>query len=218
MERIVGFDLNVCSDSKKSESVEVGKCVFLISKVYFISYIKDYDLGRRLYFEYVDLFAIRIAYTLLTAFGRMKIQDVEITAVDFHNYIDDYTQKQYDQYIIIDVDSHISGWIDLDYSNGYKVNYKGMPFISMESVGRYGLLTDLESYDAFKESLVIVKREAFPCLMNMTDDGNTKFDYIDESSKEKGNLSLRVGVDIQKKMVYNASDKIVRVKMKKIKV
>lgn len=204
------------NDEEKKNDIDLNECVLVMDKLYFMQ-SDEYEM-RGLYFDYVDVFINRLVYVMLSAYGEMKIKDVSITTADFSHYIDAITQNHPEDFLIIDVDSHIRGWIDLVYDAEFKSYYKGIPYLSVESVGRFNLLTDLPVYDNFRDTILILPKTNQPCLSNKEEDGTPKFSYVDESSGEEKKLSLRVGVDLGKKMVYNPEGTIVRIRIKKMSI
>ncbi len=204
------------NDEGKKNDIDLNECVLVTDKLSFM--LSDEFEMRGLYFDYVDVFINRLVYGMLSAYGEMKIKDVSITTADFSQYIDVITQNHPEDFLIIDVDSHIRGWIDRTYDAGFKTYYKGIPYLSVESVGRFNLLADLPVYDNFRNSILIVPKICQPCLSDKKEGGTPKFSYVDESSEEEKKLSLRVGVDLGKEMVYNPEGTIVRIRIKKMSI
>ena len=62
----------------------------------------------------------------------------------------------------------------------------------------------------------MIKKKCQPTLKSKTEDGRIVFNYKDESSEEKKILSLRVGVGLNKELVYNPEDTIIRIRTKKM--
>lgn len=204
------------NDEEKKNNIDLNECVLVMDKLYFML-SDEYEI-RGSYFDYVNVFINRLVYVMLSAYGEMKIKDVSITTADFSHYIDVITQNHPEDYLIIDVDSHIRSWIDLTYDAGFKTYYKGVPYLSVENVGRFNLLTDLLVYNNFSNSILIVPKANQPYLSDKEEGGTPKFSYVEESSEEEKKLSLRIGVDLGKGMVYNPEGTIVRIRIKKMSI
>lgn len=203
------------SEQKKSKVLEIGECGLLINKICFLADVLDI---HSLYRDYLELLSNRMAYMMLEAYGDMKKVEVELTPAEFGHFVDGYTNGDKEDYLIVDVDSHMSAWIDTEFRAGFSRYYKNMPMLSMESVGRFGLLTDLPAYEAFKEKLILIAKKNQPTLKKKSGKDGVRFTYKDESSEEKKELALRVGVDLGLQMTYNPGDSIVVVKIKKMSV
>ena len=98
----------------------------------------------------------RIAYTLLLAYTNMKKVVVNLTPADLSHFIEGYTNNGKGEYLLVDVDSHMTAWMNLEYRAGYRPYYKNIPILSIENVGRFSLMTDLPAYESLKGSLILV--------------------------------------------------------------
>lgn len=198
----------------KTKSIDINECVLVIDKLYFMN--ADLEMSRYLYHEFMEVINNRIVYTLLSAYQNMKIEEVSLTPADFGHFIDGFTKNDADNYLLFDVDSHMDSWLILTYGAGFRSSYKGIPFFSVENAGRFSYLADLPAYEFFKDSILLIKKKCQPTLKNKTEDGRIVFNYKDESSEEKKILSLRVGVGLNKELVYNPEDTIIRIRTKKM--
>jgi len=203
------------SEQSKSKALEVGECQLLINKICFLADVFDI---HSLYRDYLELLSNRMAYMMLKAYDNMKKVEVELTPAEFGHFVEGYTNGGKEDYLIVDVDSHMSAWMDTEFRAGFSRYYKNMPMLSMESVGRFGLLTDLPAYESFKEKLILIPKNNQPTLKKKSGEDSVNFTYKDESSEEKKELALRVGVDLGLQMTYNPDDSIVVVKIKKMSV
>lgn len=198
----------------KTSSIDINECALVIDKLFFI--FTDVYRLRGLYMDYLDVITNRLVYVMLSAYEKMNVKDICITVADFSHFIDRLIRNRPNDYLIIDVDSHISSWINLTYDAEYNKSYKGIPYYTIESVGRFSFLTDLPVYDNFKNSILIIQKSNQPALMDKKENGGIKFRYVDESLVEGKRLSLRVGVDIGKEVAFDPKSTIVRIRTKKM--
>lgn len=197
----------------KPSVIEIGECGLLINKMCFL--VEDFDI-HNLYREYLEILSNRIAYTLLQAYQDMKKVEVSLTPAEFGHFIDGYTSNGQDEYLIVDVNSHMSVWMDLEYRSSFRKYYKEIPLLSIEGVANFGLMTDLPAFEYFKEKLILVPKQNQPVLKDVSQDGSIRFSYNDESSEETKKLELRVGVDLCQQMTYNPKESIVVISIKKM--
>lgn len=199
----------------KQSVIEIGECGLLINKICFL--VEDFDI-HNLYREYLDILSNRIAYTLLQAYQGMKKVEVSLTPAEFGHFVDGYINNGQDEYLIVDVNSHMSVWMDLEYRSSFRKYYKDIPLLSIEGVAGFGLLTDLPAFEFFKEKLILVSKQNQPFLKNVSQDDSVRFTYKDESSEETKKLELRVGVDLCQQMTYNPNESIVVISIKKMNI
>jgi len=216
VERYLPKQYKGCTGRVKSETIDINECALVIEKRHFI--LADGNMMRGLYIEYLDAIKNRIIYAMLSAYQKMTIKDVSVTPADFGHFIDGYTQNHPEDYLMVEVDSHILGWLSLTYEVDYRKSYKGIPFLSIDSVGGYSYLADLPAYDHFKNSIVLIKKIDQPVLKDKEEGASIKFNYMDESSEQCRKLALRVGVDVKKELTFDPDDSIVRIRTKKITV
>lgn len=198
----------------KPGRIDINECALVVDKQYFM--LSDNDMLRDLYEEYMECITSRVVYAMLKAYQQMNIEDISIIPADFGHYIDGYIQSKPEDYLIVDVDSHLSSWIHIDLGVQFRRSYKGIPFLTIESVGRFNYLVDLPAYDYFRDSLLLVRRNHQPSLRDKDENGTMVFNYNDESSEEKRTLALRIGVDINKVLTFNPTDTIIRIRTKKM--
>ncbi len=198
----------------KTSSIDINECALVIDKLFFI-FADNYSL-RGLYIDYLEVITNRLVYVLLSAYEKMNIKDTNITIADFSHFIDGFIKNRPDDYLIIDVDSHLNSWIDITYDAEYNKSYKGIPYHTIEGVGRFSFLTDLPVYDSFKNTILIIRKSDQPVIMNKKENNGIKFRYVDNSLEEGKRLSIRVGVDLGKEVAFNPKSTIVRIKIKKM--
>ena len=75
------------------------------------------------------------------------------------------------------------------------------------------MLNDLESFDLFKGSLLIIAKSDLPSIVNSTNE-NISFDFKEECDKSKMKMNVRTTVDVHKKVLFNKMADIAVVKIK----
>lgn len=203
--------------TNKSESFNVNPCQLLISKYCFI-YPFFFQDGYRLYREYVEEFTVRLVYLALSAFRNMKIQIASVTSADFDVFFQKFTRENIKDYILIGLDDPFEAVLNMRFKE-YKLLYEGeVPYISIETIGSYRLLKDLEDYEYFRGSLLIVKKDDLPAIIDIGGHKNVDIKFKDLSERATMNFDVETTVDINKKVIYSKQSKIAMVKLKRLKL
>lgn len=214
IERLLPKQFMEGGSQNTTTSIDINECVFLVEKLYFVS--SDEDMARQLYWSYMEVLTSRVVYAMLTAYQLMKVKDISMTVADFGHFVDEYTQNMTDDYLLVDVDSSLHSWLTIDYGANFKTSYKGIPYLKVESVGRFSYLTDSPAFDYFKGSILLIRKATQPALKDKTENAAIKFCYDDVSSEEQKKLELRVGVELGKMWRFDPNATIVRVRTKKM--
>lgn len=203
--------------ANKLESFTVNSCQLLISKYYFI-YPTCYQYGSLLYREYVEEFAARFIYLTLSAFRDMNIQIAVKTSATFDLFFQDFTKGKIEEYVLVGIETPFDAILNIRYQNNEFLYEEVVPYISIETIGKYGLLKDLDNYDYFKDSLLIVPKNGLPAIVDICEYKNVDVRFKDVSNKETMNFDVETTVDINKKVIYSKQTKIAMVKFKQLQM
>ena len=210
--RHLSTHLFVNVSEQQNKTINIGACQLLVDRMYYLD--EQFSEGYfGLYSKMVELIATRIAYMTLTAFSEMKIDEVDVTSVDFDLFFNNYVGKNKSDYVLVDVDSPFDALLDVHFK-GYERDYKDVPFISLNSASRIGHMSELPSFEKFKGSLLIIAKKDLPSLV--CDNETPVFDYKDESAKEKMKLRIRTTVDIQRQLKYKSTGSVMKVNCKRL--
>lgn len=192
----------------------VNPCQMIICKLCFLD--KNYYCdGYYLYHEYVEQFSTRLIYLALSSFRKMKIKEVNVKSPNFDIFFERFTKGKRENYVLIGVDSPFESILNISFF-GHNRFYEGtVPYIRIDSSMR-SLLTDLDDYIFFKDSLLIVSKKDLPVIVGLEDDKNIGVDYSDISDESKMQLCVRTTVDAYKKLVFNPNAKIAMVRLKRM--
>lgn len=198
----------------KSAEEMVNPCQMIICKLCFLD--KNYYCdGYYLYHEYVEQFSTRLIYLALSSFRKMKIKEVNVKSPNFDIFFERFTKGKRENYVLIGVDSPFESILNISFF-GHNRFYEGtVPYINIDSSMR-SLLTDLDDYIFFKDSLLIVSKKDLPVIVGFEDDKNTRIDYSDISDESKMQLCVRTTVDAYNKLVFNPNAKIAMVRLKQM--
>lgn len=201
----------------KLEYFEVNPCQLLISKYCFI-YPFFFQDGYQLYREYVEEFTVRLVYLALSAFRNMKMQIASVTSADFGMFFQKFTRGNINDYILIGLDDPFEAVLNIRFK-GHKLLYKGVvPYISIEAIGKYRLLKDMDDYEHFRGSLLIVRKDDLPAIVDIGGHKNIDIKFKDLSERATMNFDVETTVDINKKVIYSKQSKIAMVKLKRFKL
>lgn len=203
--------------TNKLESFNVNPCQLLISKYCFI-YPNYYQDGYRLYGEYVEEFAARFVYLALSAFRYMNIQMEVVTSADFDIFFQDFTKGKIEDYVLVGIETPFEAILEISFlSNGlfYK---KVVPYMSIETIGKYRLLKDLDDYEYFRRSLLIVKKDDLPAIVDVDEYKDVVVKFKDLSDQKTLSFDVETTVIFSKKVIYSKQSKIAIVKLKQLQM
>lgn len=201
----------------KLDSFNVNPCQLLISKYYFI-YPEYFQDDSQLFLEYVNEFATRLIYLALSAFRSMNLQQVVITSANFDLFFHNFSKGKIEDFILVGIEKSFDAILNIRYQNTEYLYEEVVPYISIEAIGKYGLLKDLDDYDYFKDSLLIVPKNALPAIFDISEYKNVDIRFKDVSNKETMSFGVETTVDINKKVIYSKQTKIAMVKFKQLQM
>ena len=201
----------------KDQKIDVKPCQLLIHKSLFIDTNVYNCYVNNIYHEFVELISNRIIYLTLYAFHEMKIHKESLISPSFDAYFDKFTHGKNENYVLIGVESPFYSILDIRFKGNEQYYRQVVPYISIDAVGGKNLLTDLEYYDFFKDSLLIVAKSDLPAIEDYSD-GNINVNFHEESDESKMEMNVRTTIDIHKKVVFNKNVEIAMVKIKQMSV
>ena len=99
---------------------------------------------------------------------------------------------------------------------GYKTFYRQIvPYIEIDDVGARNKLTDLDNYEYFKNSLLIVNKSDLPAIANSSNE-NVTIDFKEETDELKMKMNVRTTVDVHKEIRFNKTAEIAVVRLKQM--
>lgn len=199
----------------KNVDINVNPCQMLISKQCFLDIGGDYDNYMDLYNEYIEQISTRLIYLALASFRKMTSKEVFVKSSDFDVFFEKFTKGKRDNYILIGVDSPLESILNIRFQGRDRFYNNSIPFVSIDSSTK-SLLTDLDDYNYFKYSLLIVTKKDLPVIADIEEKENISVDYNDISDESTLQLNVRVTVDTHKKVVFNSNAKIAMVRLKRI--
>lgn len=201
--------------ANKLESFNVNSCQLLISKYYFI-YPSCYQYGSLLYREYVEEFAARFIYLTLSAFRDMNIQIAVKTSADFDLFFQDFTKGKIEEYVLVGIETPFDAILNIRLQNNKLLYEEIVPYISIESIGKYSLLKDSDNYEYFVGCLLIVPKNALPAIVDVDEYKDVEVKFKDLSDQKTMNFDVETTVNFSKKVIYSKQSKIAMVKLKQL--
>ena len=200
-------------DDKSAEEF-LNPCQMVINKLCFL-YEEVYSNNLYLTREYVEQISTRFIYLAMSSFRKMKLKKVCVTPPDFDIFFEKFTKGERDNYILIGVDSPFHAILNIRFQGHNRFYKKSVLFVNIDSSMK-PLLSDLDNYIYFKDTLLIVAKEDLPAIVDVGEQEDIIVDYKDISDESKLQLNVRVTVDFHKKVVFNSNAKIAMVKLKRM--
>lgn len=196
----------------KNEEELVNPCQLLVHKLMFLD-TNLYSNGRNIYYDFVELISTRFVYLALCAFCKMNIQELILKVSDFDLFFEKFTHGKKENYVLIGISTPFDAILNTTRVGNEVFYRETVPYIEIDAVGRYDLLKDLEQFNFFENSLLIVAKSDLPSIVNSTNE-NISFDFKEECDKSKMEMNVRTTVDIHKKVLFNKMANIAVVKIK----
>lgn len=201
----------------KDQKIDVNPCQLLMHKSLFID-DNVYNLyGGNIYHEFVELVSNRIIYLTLYAFHEMKIHKKSLVSPNFDAFFDKFTHGKNEDYVLVGFESPFYSILDIGFKGNEQYYRQVVPYISIDAVGGKNLLTDLEYYDYFKDSLLIIAKSDLPSIENCSNE-NINVEFLEESDGPQMEMNVRTTVDVHKKIVFNKNVEIAMIKIKPMSV
>lgn len=196
----------------KNEEELVNPCQLLVHKLMFLD-TNLYSNGRNIYYDFVELISTRFVYMALCAFCKMNIHREILKVSDFDLFFEKFTHGKKENYVLIGISTPFDAILNTTRVGNEEFYRETVPYIEIDAVGRYDLLKDLEQFNFFENSLLIVAKSDLPSIVNSTNE-NISFDFREECDKSKMEMNVRTTVDVHKKVLFNKMANIVVVKIK----
>ena len=198
----------------KNDEVFLNPCQLRIDKLYFLD-MEYYSGGYDLYREYVEQFATRLIYLALFSFRKMKLKEVNIKSPNFDIFFEKFTRGKRENFVLIGIDSPFEAILNITL-NGRDMSYrKTTPYVNISS-SRNPLLTDLDDYTYFKDSILVVAKKDLPKIVDIGENKDIMIDHKDCSDESNMQLSVRTTIDVHKKLIFNPNAKIAMVRLKRM--
>lgn len=201
----------------KDQKIDVNPCQLLIHKSRFIETNVYNHYIYKIYHEFVELISNRIIYLTLYSFHEMKIYKEYLISPKFDAFFDKFTHGKNEDYVLIGIESPFNSILNIKFKGNELYYRQVVPYISIDAVGSGNLLSDLEYYDFFKDSLLIVAKSDLPAIEDYSD-GNINVNFQEESDESKMEMNVRTTIDVHKKVVFNKNVEIAMVKIKQMSV
>lgn len=181
----------------KNEEVEIGSYTFLTSKHIVLN--KDIWHHPNVFNDMMQVFRTRFLYVVYEALSQMKMRKVYTKLEDFEKSFLKEVGEKGEQYVMIDTESSIDGFIKMDQlPDGQKWTmhrkYKGAYYYN-SGFGSMFKLRDVPLAEEYNNTIVLVRFADLPVLVNTSKDGKPIVQITDEPDREKGWASVRVTVD-----------------------
>lgn len=196
----------------KNEEELVNPCQLLVHKLMFLD-AKSYNCGRNIYYDFVELISTRFVYLALCVFSKMNMHKETLKVSDFDLFFEKFTHGKKENYVLIGIATPFDAILNTTRVRKDVFYRQTVPYIEIEAIGKYDLLNDLESFDFFKGSLLIIAKSDLPSIVNSTNE-NISFDFKEECDKSKMKMNVRTTVDVHKKVLFNKMADIAVVKIK----
>lgn len=198
----------------KNDEVFLNPCQLRIDKLYFLD-MEYYSDGYDLYREYVEQFSTRLIYLALFSFRKMKLKEVNIKSPNFDIFFEKFTRGKRENFVLIGIDSPFEAILNITL-NGRDMSYrKTTPYVNISS-SRNPLLTDLDDYTYFKDSILVVAKKDLPKIVDIGENKDIMIDHKDSSDESNMQLSVRTTIDVHKKLIFNPNAKIAMVRLKRM--
>ena len=196
----------------KVEKELVNPCQLLVHKLLFLDFTL-YSFGRNIYYDFVEIMSNRIMYLALCAFRKMKMREKTLVYPNFDLFFEEFTRGKVEDYVLIGIESPFHAVLNIRYV-GYKVFYRQIvPYIEIDAVGARNKLNDLDNYEYFKNSLLIVNKSDLPAIANSSNE-NVTIDFKEETDELKMKMNVRTTVDVHKELRFNKTAEIAVVRLK----
>lgn len=196
----------------KNEEELVNPCQLLVHKLMFLD-AKSYNCGRNIYYDFVELISTRFVYLALCVFSKMNMHKETLKVSDFDLFFEKFTHGKKENYVLIGISTPFDAILNTTRVGNEEFYRETVPYIEIDAVGRYDLLKDLEQFNFFENSLLIVAKSDLPSIVNSTNE-SISFDFKEECDKSKMKMNVRTTVDVHKKILFNKMADIAVVKIK----
>lgn len=198
----------------KVEKELVNPCQLLVHKLLFLDFTL-YSFGRNIYYDFVEIISNRILYLALCAFRKMKMREKTLVYPDFDLFFEEFTRGKVEEYVLIGIGKPFYAVLNIRYV-GYKTFYRQIvPYIEIDDVGARNKLTDLDNYEYFKNSLLIVNKSDLPAIVCSSNE-NVSIDFKEETDESKMKMNVRTTVDVHKEIRFNKTAEIAVVRLKQM--
>lgn len=209
--------LNGDFSETKNEEIEIGAYTFLTSKQIVLN--QDIWHHPQVFNDMLQVFKTRFIYVVYEALSQMKVKEVYAKWDEFEKLFAKEVGEQGEQYVMIDTESSIDGYIKMDpLPDGKKWSmhryYKGAYYYN-SGFGSMFKLRDVPLAEKYGNTVVLVRFTDLPVLVNTSKDGKPIVQITDEPNREKGWASMRVIVDPCLVAKYSKDAEVVKFNFRK---
>ena len=145
----------------------------------------------------------------------MKMREKTLVYPDFDLFFEEFTRGKVEDYVLIGIESPFHAVLNIGYV-GYKAFYRQIvPYIEIDAVGARNKLNDLDNYEYFKNSLLIVNKSDLPAITNSSNE-NVTIDFKEDMDELKMKMNVRTTVDVHKEIRFNKTAEIAVVRLKQL--
>lgn len=213
IERYIPRNLFDNNKSNRIEKISVNSCQILVHKLLFLD-ADLYYLVDDFYYEFVKTISNRILYLALCVFRKMRIQEKTLLSLDFDLFFEKFTHGKKDDYVLIGIGGTLDSTLNISYQDNHQAYYKKtVPYIYIDAIGTKHGLYDLENYEYFKNSILIIAKTDLPTLLNSSKE-NVSVKFQEESDGSQMKMNIRTTVNVHKDIYFNNMAEIIVVRFK----
>lgn len=182
-------------------------------KDYLLQYSHDDSFNLQRGFEM--LFEQRALYMMYAAISEMDIKRKKVKPEGFEKRLNRFTKGRNSDYVILDTECDMSIRLDVDTSsNCDNWTYKGAAYKKLFLDSRE-FLGDSSLPNAFRNKLLILRKEDFPSLAKVNENTTPQVRIEDESGGKDGIAAVRVTIVPNMEMRYYKNTKVLQVELER---
>jgi hypothetical protein len=203
----------------KTEAISMGSYSYLVYKLPLLS--EQIFENDNVFWGVSRVFKSRFLFVFYMMISRMKITEKSIPIDEFEKFYIGYVRNKGEDYTIIDSDSHLNLFYDLDELNdgrrsSFDRTYKGSDYKNYDlSVEWY--LRDVEEIEPFKNTLIIIKKSDLPFVYSTVKENAPSVSVHDESDQKKGSAVVRITVNPNWEAKYCKESRVLKIRLLPVK-
>lgn len=136
-----------------------------------------------------------------------------LLSLDFDLFFEKFTHGKKDDYVLIGIGGTLDSTLNISYQDNHQAYYKKtVPYINIDAIGTKHGLYDLENYEYFKNSILIIAKTDLPTLLNSSKE-NVPIKFQEESDDSQMKI-IRTTVNVHKDIYFNHMAEIIVVRFK----
>lgn len=117
-------------------------------------------------------------------------------------------------YVLIGIGGTLDSTLNISYQDNHQAYYKKtVPYINIDAIGTKHGLYDLENYECFKNSILIIAKTDLPTLLNSSKE-NVSIKFQEESDDSQMKMNIRTMINVHKDIYFNNMSEIIIVRFK----